>query len=1216
MSLIGIPLRSTVIRSGTSRYNLNNPTSIDEGSTLWWGILWPSYLNNSSFYYRINGIDSSDTDDNLSGNWTSSGSFYQYISIDTSEDQKTEGAETIEFELYTDSTYNNLVASSSTILNDTSTLPNISITVPAESDEGDTVKWSITGLKAYNYYYYRISGIDSNDTNNSLNNSFYSYGSPRDISIKTVADQLTEGSETIKFEIFTDSAYSNLVSSVETKLNDTSTTPAITITGSAEISEGDSITWNIKGAVYNRKYYYRITGIDSKDTNTQLTGYFTGPYYSNSSVQRTLRTLSDQITEGSETIKFELFQDASYKDLAASATTTLKDTSTSPSHNITVATEIKEGDTLKWSITDMINYQYYYYRITGIDSPSDTSSRLTGSFRNYGSPREISITTLADQTTEGTETINFELFKDPNYTDLAASATSSLNDTSTDPIPQIILPNEIKEGSSASFKITNLKGGTYYYRINDESGKFSELDSTNDLSGIIRPYSTSSTTTRSITFTADHETEGEEKAKFEIFDNETFIGQPILSQEFSVQDTSTDRSKLTYGEKEAYGSPSFQNNPSTIEEGKVFTFNLTGLGAVTYYWKFDGIDKDDINGSITGNFRPYSDGERQIQFEVKSDDLTEGEEKVTFTLAKDDLFSKIIQTAELSIIDTSQDPKPEVEVTSKNIRSNEGESADIEISISTFPKETTNLYWELSGTGLTKDDLATRFGDLSEMIDLKNHYFSNSRSIRGTQYSSGSYDFEIPFDEDQTTEGTETYQLKFYDNEQLDGDPLATSSVTVFDTSIDPPKSNFNSALIDKKTINIYFSAPINSTDIAPSYLKVTSGSINIPVVSVSLNDLKNAATVTLRTEPEAESLVNISYISSANSILQSFNESIKVDDLSTPVPISGIAYEDRIELRFSEKLKDGNLPRSAFEVKASNRLKKIESAEVIGDDGIVIIALKNKIDINDDLVEVDYFDLTGNQSKNVLEDKSGNDVNTFKGFAVTNEVSNADDISVILAEAEENIITLGFDIEIDENSIPNTGMFRVSVNGNKSKINGIQLSAKKREAYLDLKYPISNGDVVTLSYIDAKGNQKDNIIQSKYGGDLGSFKNLSVENLSAVSVDPPGIDEAYYDEEMNAVILEFDEIISGSKIRNSRFKLFTPIERNGKLKNKRVKVSDVVSYEDDSIVEIILKKEINPSTQQMFLDYRDPKGNQKSGVIEDLQGNDLLSLKGLEIEL
>ena len=53
------------------------------------------------------------------------------------------------------------------------------------------------------------------------------------------------------------------------------------------------------------------------------------------------------------------------------------------------------------------------------------------------------------------------------------------------------------------------------------------------------------------------------------------------------------------------------------------------------------------------------------------------------------------------------------------IRSNEGESAKIDLSISSFPRSTADLYWQLSISGLTKDDLATRFGDLSELIDLK-----------------------------------------------------------------------------------------------------------------------------------------------------------------------------------------------------------------------------------------------------------------------------------------------------------------------------------------------------------------------------------------------------------------------------------------------------------------------------------------------------------------
>ena len=300
------------------------------------------------------------------------------------------------------------------------------------------------------------------------------------------------------------------------------------------------------------------------------------------------------------------------------------------------------------------------------------------------------------------------------------------------------------------------------------------------------------------------------------------------------------------------------------------------------------------------------------------------------------------------------------------------------------------------------------------------------------------------------------------------------------------------------------------------------------------------------------------------------------------------------------------------FNVYQSN-LKKSNSMLIGPNNELISLEERKKeIDIND-LVEVDYYDLSGNQSSGVLEDYSGNDVRSFSKFAVSNEVSDTEDISVVLAEADESIITLGFDIEIDENSIPNNGMFRVSINGNKSKIQDIQLSAKKREAYLELKHPITNGDTIKLTYIDAKGNQKDNIIQSKYGGDLGTFKNLAVDNLSSVSFDAPDIEDAYYDSELSTITMEFDEIISGSKIKKSRFKVYS---LNDSGKKKRSKVSDVISYEDDTVVEIILKRPIEPSAQQLFMDYRDPKGDQKRGIIEDLQGNDLLSIKQIAVEL
>ena len=791
---------------------------------------------------------------------------------------------------------------------------------------------------------------------------------------------------------------------------------------------------------------------------------------------------------------------------------------------------------------------------------------------------------------------------------MSASATTILKDTSTTPKVEISGPSEINEGNRGTFNIKNLQTDSYYYRLHDPNGKFSDSDLSGNLNGSFTINSNYyPTKSISVSVTADYENEGPEYAFFELYDNSTYIGNPIVSKKVTINDTSTDQSTLTYG---TYSS---QNNPGVVNEGENIQFNLSKLGNTTYYWRFEGIDTDDISGSTSGQFRSYQNGSKQIPFNIKSDDLTEGVENVVFTVAKDQLFSKVFKSATFSIADTSQDPKTTVAFTSSMIRSNEGESAQIDLSISSFPRSTADLYWALSGSGLTKDDLATRFGDLSELIDLNNHYFRRTQYIRGTEYSSGSYSFQIPFSSDKTTEGTETYQLKIYDNQSLTGNPLAETSVIVYDTSLDSPKSDLNTATLENKTINLYFSGPIDPRDVSPSYFEIKSQNKNLPVDSVTLNMSKNAAELTLKAEPEVGSTVNIIYRSSNNSILQSFEKTIQVDDVDRPVPIGGIAYADRIELRFSEKLNGTQLAQSTFEIRASKRVKKIESIDVKGDDGMVIIKLKNNIDINDDLVEVDYYDLSGNQSSGVLEDPTGNDVSSFRRFAVINEVSDTEDISVVLAEADESIITLGFDIEIDENSVPNTGMFRVSINGNKSKVQSIQLSAKKREAYLELKNPITNGDRINLTYIDAKGNQKDNIIQSKYGGDLGTFENLSVDNLSSVSYDPPDFEGAYYDSELSAITLEFDEIISGSKIKNSRFKVYSVDDRGMK---KRSKVSDVISYDEDTIVEIMLKRPIEPSAQQLFMDYRDPKGDQKRGVIEDLQGNDLLSVKRIPVEL
>jgi hypothetical protein len=191
--------------------------------------------------------------------------------------------------------------------------------------------------------------------------------------------------------------------------------------------------------------------------------------------------------------------------------------------------------------------------------------------------------------------------------------------------------------------------------------------------------------------------------------------------------------------------------------------------------------------------------------------------------------------------------------------------------------------------------------------------------------------------------------------------------------------------------------------------------------------------------------------------------------------------------------------------------------------------------------------------------------------------------------------------------------MFRVKVNKNFNKVTDIKLYPKKREAALTLTNPVGEGDQISLNYIDARGNQKDNIIQSKYGGDLATIKNLKVDNLSASSVDPPEIVDAYYDDESSSIYVEFDEIIANSNIKKSRFKAYS---LTGKGKKSRKKIVGVTSQVDDSVAQIELKSPIKPADQELRIDYRDPKGDQKNGIIQDLQGNDMLSLKNYIVEI
>ena len=901
---------------------------------------------------------------------------------------------------------------------------------------------------------------------------------------------------------------------------------------------------------------------------------------------------------------------------------------------------LDEGQTGTILWEDLQSSRTYYYSVETIDQ-GDIAMPIKGSTSSDESGNvKLEFKALADNRTEGDESFNIYLYDDQSYTSHLVSGRGYITDTSkdykdpNDNKPVITGESKVGEGEGISLEFENLLFGTYYWRIEGSTASPHEDINTSDLisfnpykviGGISDTFTVDASSKNyklRISPTSDKKTEGSEYFELQLFDNSEFSGTPVTYKKIEIEDTSIDtvpQLSWTIGHRNNYNRSIKDVNPSTINEGQELFFYLELNRYNDYYWKIDGIDKEDLTSAtgliskhdpsidIEGEFkkRPYA----EVNYKTVNDLLTEEAETITFTLSKDSAYTDIVLTNSISLLDTSKSPAPKVDIKPSNIEVNEGGSATIPLKIISLPS-TTNIYWKLTGSGLSSDDLGTKFREFSERIEFADGDLKTVATNRGTTRLMGLYNLKIPFSADETTEGTEKLKLELYDNQDLSGTLLASTFITINDSSEALPKSTLSSAVLSNDKIELYFSEPIKSSDVNPNYFKLISNNKSLAIRSVNLTSSKNSAIINLNAETDVGSLVNIKYAPPNNTVLQAFEESTTAQDLSKPQIVGGLSFSRHIELRFSEKLKNTDPSSEQFKVKSNNKNKQISSIDLNSSDGIVIINLREPIDIDDE-VTVSYYDSLGDKSSGFLQDNSGNTVSTFKKFQVTNNVCNAADFSVASAKVDGDFIVLKFDVDFDENSNPKNGMFRIYVNGKKGKAKDVQLNALRREVYLVPKKSVDEGDQVRLTYIDAKGKQRDNVIRSKCGGNLATFKDLFVENPSVASLDAPVLTAATYDSLANTIELDFDRIISAQKIKKTRFKIYTMSDVG---KRKRLKISSVSNQDKNSLVKIALKDYMDMSNSKILFDYRDPKGDQNYGVIQDEQGNDFLGLKAYEV--
>ena len=323
----------------------------------------------------------------------------------------------------------------------------------------------------------------------------------------------------------------------------------------------------------------------------------------------------------------------------------------------------------------------------------------------------------------------------------------------------------------------------------------------------------------------------------------------------------------------------------------------------------------------------------------------------------------------------------------------------------------------------------------------------------------------------------------------------------------------------------------------------------------------------------------------------------------STPLEVLSSEVDgNQIILGFSREL-DSVQPRNGiFRVKSDGKKIKIIDIVLDADSREAYLTLKRSVRF-DESVSLTYTDADGDQRKNTIQDLDGNDLASLN-LELKNTTDRTSVFEVDAAEIDGYLLTLDFAEELDT-ILPKAKRFKVQVNKRRRKISSLSSSPEDGVVTLELTAPVTSSDDVLISYKDLKRNQASGVIQDLFGNDLNSFKKLVVENTTTDSSSPV-LEEAFVED--NLLVMQFDELLSPGIIKSSRIKLTSD--------GKRVRVKSAELLEADTEVLFKLKKSLPSEVKLLSLDYKDPKRDQRNGVLQDEFGNDFTGVKAFAVEV
>ena len=800
-----------------SSYNIQtNVSSVNEGATLITTITTTGVANGTTLYWSFSGtgISSSDfSSGSLTGSGSISNNSFNFTHV-VANDGLTEGSETLQIKLFTDSARQLQVASKNVTIADTSGSSSYAISPSTTSvNEGSPLVYGVGTSNVANgttlYWSLSGSGITAGDFSPSgltgsgtINNSAFS------VTRTIVADSTTEGPETITFKLFTDSARTNEVASNSSvTINDTSTTPAepaYTLSVSpTNVNEGDTFTSTVTttNVAQGTTIWWSAMGanVNNNDFSSgSMTGSGTVGFDGTFQFSHTLA--EDALTEGTETIAVKIFTNSGYtQQVGDTVNVTVNDTSATSTYSVSTAnSQVNEGDlggiTLTCTTTNVASGTTLYWNISGtnITSADIVGGVMQGSFNiNNQGNAGWTIAFTDDATLEGTESATVKVFTDSARTIEVASTSFDILDTSLPAPTYQVLPNPTQGNEGTSFtttiSTTNVPDGTVlYWAMEDNDGTNTYITSDDFSSGALTGSGTVSGGTFSFTHTLanDTTTEAGEIIWIRLYGDSARLSE-LAYGNFEIADTSQSP------------TPAYSVVPefTTTSEGLILNVNFITSNVpsgTTLYWKVVSVSGNvtaaDIGGSMWDSETVQTPVPAQTYdgfsyaYAIAEDATTEGPEvfKIelygTYLAGNPPTWQNLYATSpDITINDTSLTPgSPVYTITTNKSSYDEGEFVYVTMTTQnvTLP---TDVYWQFSGSGITSNDF-------------------NEGTLEGSWYidQTATNTISTKLRNDLDTEGNETLTIKAFSDSARTNQVGNTVNVTINDTSINPAVPAYN----------------------------------------------------------------------------------------------------------------------------------------------------------------------------------------------------------------------------------------------------------------------------------------------------------------------------------------------------------------------------------------------------------------------------------------